>query len=216
MIIILILLLISIYLIMVSPSGFSENIDDIIGYPYTQSDLNFANLVKGVKDPGKQIKVVHYGCFKDLNEKFFTRKINPFSTIKTFDSVFVISNENDFSKLLDKVRSNGFVSSIDYKKASVQELGALALFAGYSYVSICKESPDGNLKIYLSYSPPMTKHNVSGQFTSQEYEKYLAVPEQMKMCGYPCNAEDVYGCGSITYPNIKSPSLYSVYYSSVI
>ena len=218
-IIIPILLLISIYLIMVSPSGFSENIDDIIGYPYTQLDLDFVNLAKSIKNPAKQIKVTHYGCFKDIDEKFFTRKINPFSTVKTFDSAFVVSSENDFSKLVSKATSNGFgtyASSINYKNANVQELGALALFTGYSYVSICKQSPDGNSDIYFSYSPPMTKHNVSGQFTPQEYKKYLAKPEQMKMCGYPCNAEDIYGCGSITYPTIKSPALYSVYHVTVI
>jgi hypothetical protein len=204
------LLLISIYLISISPSGFSEIIDDIIGYPYTQNDINFVNTVKAIKNPDKEIKVVNYGCFKDIDEKFFIRKINPFSTIKTFDSAFVISNENDFSRLLDKVKSNGFGNSLQskYPNINVQDLGILAAFAGYSYVSICKDSPSGIPEIYFSYSPPMTKQI----FAPQDYTKYLAKPvSNGPDCGFSCSPGGSEYCGSVNYPNIKSPAMYSVY-----
>jgi len=216
MIVVLILLLISIYLLTVRPSGFSENIDDIIAYPYTQSDINFVNAVKGVKNPSQEITVVNYGCFKDIEEKFFVRKINPFSKVKTFNSAFVISSQNDFSELLEILSTNGFgeySSSIQskysgYNLVSIQELGVIAVFAGYSYISICKESPSGNSQIYFSYSPPMTKQI----FPPQDYTKYLAKPVSTgENCGYPCSDQSGNYCGSVTYPSIKSPALYAVY-----
>jgi hypothetical protein len=94
------LLLITIYLIIknIGGSQFGENIDDLLSYQHKETDKQFVQNVKD-KQPS-EIKVTPYGCFKNINERFFIRKLNPFGNVKIFNSVFVVSEnsmENDFS-----------------------------------------------------------------------------------------------------------------------
>ena len=211
--VLILVLLITCYFL-INRSSFGENIDDILNYRDQEKDKIFMDTVKGIKNPISDIVVTSYGCFKDLDEKFFLKKLNPFNKIKTFDSAFVISNESfqqDFNQLLENIISNGFNDYVNqlkkkynsnYKNITIQELGALALFAGYSYISVCKESTDGYLKIYFTYSPPMDK--------KENDLKYLSKSDSLN-CGYPCSESSSSMCGSINYPNIKSPSLFAIY-----
>jgi hypothetical protein len=245
--VLILLLLISVLLLFINtPSRFGEQIDDLINYKDKENDAFFANTVRNM-NPSTDILVKDYGCFRDLDEKFFIKKLNPFTTTNSFDSAFVVSPDTqiqDFEALFTKITENGFAKYIetikskyspkDYKNITIPELGALALFAGYSYISMYRESKFGNLKIYFSYSPPMDKHNIVGQFNTKEYSKLLSkthlnnkviAGNNELQCGYPCTNPDrspqvnqdgkVYTCGSINYPTIKSPSIYSVYYISI-
>ena len=204
--ILILLLLITVYLIKNSLSSFGEMIDDLLTYKNKKSDEDFVIMARNKKP--EDISVKPYGCFKDLNERFFIRKLNPFSKVKIFNSVFVISEnsmQRDFQTLFDEIT----------------QLGTLCLYAGYSYMSIFKTSLDGNMRIYFSYSPPMNRLNISGQFNQKEYNKYLLKSDlnyslkfssSETMCGYPCNSKNPdYYCGSLNYPNIKSPATFAVY-----
>ena len=235
------LLIISIYLLITKSSLTKSTledsiIDDQLNYKNQADDTLFVNLVKSITDPDTQIIIKNYGCFKDLDERFFVKKFNPFDSTKISSSAFVISNTSDttfsfdFERLFDKITTNGFGKyiislkkkySIDnYKNISVPELGILAIFSGYMYISICKESLDGLPLIYFTYSPPMNKYNLNGQFSPKELELYTTKPDfpmkslntsSQEGCGFPCSNDSNYNCGSINYPNIKSPVTFAVY-----
>jgi hypothetical protein len=198
----------------------SQNIDELLNYKNTEKDLQLKNHILGIKDIDKDIRLEHYGCFNDLYEKFFLRKINPFNTRKDFDSGITITNKNlknDFTKMLELVKANGFNDfainfennySSNYSKTPLQQLAALGLFAGYSYLSICKFDTDTIYEIYFTYSPPLERHIT----TDQNFNKYLSPPDLPKdACGFTCTDGSKYKCGSIGYPGIKSRSIYSVY-----
>jgi hypothetical protein len=224
--ILILLLLITIYLIKNNLSTFGEMIDDLLTYKNKKSDEDFVIMARN-KNP-EDITVKPYGCFKDIDERFFIRKLNPFSKVKIFNSVFVISEnsmQKDFQTLFDEITQNGFgeyaLKQKNKNSFTLQELGALCLYAGYSYMSIFKTGLDGNMRIYFSYSPPMNKLNITGQFNQKEYNKYLLKSDlnyslkfssSETMCGYPCNSKNPdYYCGSLNYPNIKSPTTFAVY-----
>jgi hypothetical protein len=70
-------------------------------------------------------------------------------------------------------------------------------------------------KIYLSYSPPMDRHNIYGNFTQKEYNQSLLKPDSPKeslssSCGFPCKDPGMM-CGSDNYPNIKNTPRFAVY-----
>ena len=223
----LILLLITIYLIIkgIGGSNFGENIDDLLSYQHKEADKEFIKFVKN-KNPS-DITVTPYGCFKNIDERFFIRKLNPFSDIKTFNSVFVISEnsmEKDFKTLFDQITKNGFGEYINNFKNNfnftLHQLGVLCLYSGYSYISMFKTSLDGKMRIYFSYSPPLNKENIFEQFNQKEYNKYLLKSDlpnyslknssSGEKCGYQCTDSDYY-CGSINYPLITSPATFAVY-----
>jgi hypothetical protein len=127
-----------------------------------------------------------------------------------------------------------------YRNISIEEVAVLAKLSGYNYLSVFKLDENSRGKIYLSYSPPMDelsqqfdKSNLAksdkpdytltpklNQYTNEE-EK---APGKQLSCGYPCtyNGKPLtfkdpdgnvrqYMCGSAGYPNIKTPSRFSVY-----
>ena len=224
-VIVLLLFLVLMLTLVSQSSSFAEtNIDDIINYKQTESDLAFKQHITQIHNLNKDITLKQVGCFSNVFENFFLRKIIPFNTRKDFDSGLTITRKNlnnDFSKVLELVKSNGFGEfaksferkySKNYSEVPLQELGALALFAGYSYLTISKFDEKTINEIYMTYSPPMDKHNITGNFTDEEYQNNLTkstIP--MNTCGYSCGDGSKYKCGSVSYPNIKSASLYSVY-----
>jgi hypothetical protein len=203
-------------------SSFSQtNVDDIINYKMGASDLEFKKHISNINNISKDVALEDVGCFTNLYEKFFLRKINPFNTRKDFDSGISVSMKNmdeDFNKVIELVKTNGFESfansfkndySNDYSKTPLLKIAALALFAGYSYISISKFDENTINEIYMTYSPPMERHNIVGNFNQEEYSKYLSSSDlNISDCGYSCGK---YKCGSIGYPTIKSSSKYAVY-----
>jgi hypothetical protein len=201
------------------------SIDDIINYKQEQADIAFKQHILKINDINKDITLEPVGCFNNLYNKFFLRKINPFNKLKEFDSGITISQntlKEDYLKIIEIVSNNGFQSfatyfknkySKDFSKVPLKELGALALFSGYSYVSICKFNENTISQIFLTYSPPMERHNITGNFDSDEYNKYLSpVDSDISTCGFTCGDGSKYKCGSISYPNIKSDTKYAVYH----
>jgi hypothetical protein len=232
------ILLISIYIVN-NLSGL-QNIDDLINYPDTQKDITFVNTTKNIKDINRDITLEQVGCYKNISDKFFLRKINPFAKTKTFDSVLVVSDQKDYETLFNAISNNGFVDFINfikkkytpdtYKNISMQELAALGRFAGYSYISIYRTSNNGPSRIYFTYSQPLISEITS---TQSNLDKFKAPPDfpnynvisknkdDPDSCGYQCTNPDgspqvnglngIYNCGSINYKNIKSPITVSVY-----
>ena len=207
-------------------------VSDILSYNFNESDAIQRKKISMVTNPEKDVKLEEYGCFENLDEKFFYKKINPYSDIKAFDSVFAIDSYSDLERLFDQVSKNGFGDYISKLKSkyppsssgninlTLQELGALALLSGYSYISVYKIDPKTFGTILLSYSPPMNKHNIYGTFDSKEFDKFISrnnVPLSLngssskESCGYRCDTTSDYYCGSVTYPYIKSPIKYAVY-----
>ena len=212
----LIIILVLVLLLLSFKSPFAESVSDILSYNESSSDLKFKEHVKLITDPNKDIKLKIIGCFSNLGENFFYKKINPFAKIKEFNSLLVIKDSSSFSDLLNEVNNNGFsnyTSSLDknFNNITLQELAVLGLFAGYRYISVFKKNKDEYGKIFLSYSPPMNKHNISGYFSPKEYSNNLLEPDTpSSSCGFKCNSGD-YMCGSANYPNIKNTPHFAVY-----
>ena len=217
--------LIIIALLLKNKSSFDET-DDILSYNYTEQDKKFKNDVTTTND----IKLQPVGCFINIEDRFFFKKINPFSKIKTFDSGTVVSNQDDFNDLLNIVKNNGFGDKIknkDYLSASIEQFATLGLYAGYSYLSITKMESSDSPKVYFTYSPPMNKHNNYGTFDDKQYQENLSKPDLPNFsvtpevgsdgCGFSCGTfKDNgviknYTCGSTADPTIKSPQRVSVY-----
>ena len=125
-----------------------------------------------------------------------------------------------------------------YKKISIQEIAILGKLAGYNYLSIYKINLNTRGKIYLSYSEPMDQlTNKNENITKSDLPKHTLTPklnnytnEEEKAenkelsCGYPCLPDGKpetfkdpdgtirqYMCGSVGYPNIKTPTRFAVY-----
>ena len=59
----------------------------------------------------KDILVEPYGCFTNIDDKFFLKQINRYRTDKVFDSGMIIDENQvnkDMNTLIDKVLKNGF------------------------------------------------------------------------------------------------------------
>ena len=200
-------------------SPFTENVSDILTYKETDNDIATKNRIKSILNPDSDIKLEPLGCFYNLDEKFFYKKINPFAKIKEFDSLFVIQNESSFKELLNEVKDNGFgdyVERLDtnYNNLTLQQFAVLGVFAGYNYISLYKKNESEYGKIFLSYSPPMNKHNIYGYFDEKNYNQSLLkhdLPhESLAGCGYKCKDSEMM-CGSNNYPNIKNTPRFAVY-----
>jgi hypothetical protein len=128
-----------------------------------------------------------------------------------------------------------------YKDISIEEIAVLGKLSGYNYLSVFKFDEKSRGKMYLSYSPPMDEileqfdeknlskpketkyHSLTpklNQYTNEE-EK---APGKELSCGYPCTYKNKpvtfkdpngnvrqYMCGSVGYPNIKTPARFAVY-----
>jgi hypothetical protein len=127
-----------------------------------------------------------------------------------------------------------------YHNISIEEVAVLGKLSGYNYISVFKFDEQSRGKMYLSYSPPMDKilsqfdeKNLSksdrphdtltpklDNYTNEEER----APGKELSCGYPCHRDGKpitfkdpdgtvrqYMCGSVGYPNIKTPARFSVY-----
>ena len=164
--------------------------------------------VNQLHDFYKDIKIEPYGCFSELDEKFFQKQLNPYTN--TFDSLIIINdNSSDVNDLIDKVNNNGYdiyANNIknkypDITKISIQEIATLGKLLGYN-ISIYKINKNKRGKIYLSYSPPMdeiVEEYSSKNLTKSDLPDYTLTPklnnytneiEKEKgkelSCGYPC------------------------------
>ena len=154
----------------------------------------------------KDIKLQPYGCFNNLDEKFFQKQMNPYSNF--IDSLVIINDDNitDTKALVTTVMNNGYdiyafkiinKYKDDYKNISVEEIAILGKLAGYNYLSIYKINEKTRGKIYLSYSPPMDELTYN-KLTKSEKDYTLTpvlnkytnelekAPGKELSCGYPC------------------------------
>jgi len=162
----------------------------------------------------KDITLQPYGCFSSLDEKFFSKQINPYSKNSVFDSGILINNDSDIRQLIQQVINNGFdkygynilnkYESIPdgYKKMNIIEIGILGKLAGYNYLSIYKIDETTRGRIYLTYSPPMDddidgniiKTDLPGYTLTPKINKYTneeeKAPGKELSCGHPCMSND--------------------------
>jgi hypothetical protein len=201
----------------------------------------------------KNITIKPYGCFSNLDKKFFQKKIN-YAKNGSLDSGILISDtdqDRSIQDLIDHVIRIGFdqygYSLINrfngnYSGISIKEIGILAKLAGYNYLSIYKLDEKTRGKIYLTYSPPLNRQ-IDYNASKEEYDKSLTIsdlknytltpkldnytnekaPGKELSCGYTCLTEGKpliyddngtkrhYMCGSVAYPEIKTPARFAVY-----
>ena len=143
-------------------------------------------LGKKFTDTIDDISIEPYGCFANLKDKFFIKKINPYSKIKQFDSGIIISEHNikkDLQRLARNIIRNGYdlygnkilkmyKTSYDYNNMPIKEIATLAKLSGYDYLSIYKTGEHSKGSVYLTYSPPM-KRNLSDIYTEEQYNNAL-------------------------------------------
>ena len=159
-----------------------------------------------LNDYYKDIKLQPYGCFSQLDEKFFQKQLNIYTN--NYDSLLIINDDTseiDIKALVAKVLDNGYDIYAfkilhkykgGYQNISIEEIGILGKLAGYNYLSVYKINKNTRGKIYLSYSPPMDelmddKLTKSLNYTltpslnnyTNETEK---APGKELSCGYPC------------------------------
>jgi hypothetical protein len=136
----------------------------------------------------KDIKIKPYGCFKDLEDKFFLRQLNPYSTNKVYDSAYVISEtslQSDIKTLVYMAINNGYDifgfqflhKYPDFKNIKIQDIAVLGKLNGYNYLSISKSNPQSSGKMYLTYSPPLNV-SLSYDYSQKDYESALSQPEK--------------------------------------
>ena len=208
----------------------------------------------------KDIDLQPYGCFSSLDEKFFLKKINPYTNSNVFDSGLIISEDNrkkDTHELITQVINNGFGTYAYYifnkydndpdgysKNMDIKEFAILGKLAGYDYLSVYKLNESTRGKIYLTYSPPMetqlgfnaTTDEYNNNLTKSNLPTYTLIPKlnnytnenektpgKELACGYPCLPNDKpmtfnengttkqYMCGSVGFPDIKTPPRFAVY-----
>ena len=144
---------------------------------------------KTLNEMYRDIYLEPYGCFTNLKDHFFLKKINPYSKQKVFDSGIIISeNETtkDMLELINKVIINGYdiygnsilekYSGTDFKHVNIEEIGVLGKLAGYNYLSIYKTNLRDRGKIYLTYSPPMESsitETIGPNYTIDQYNSHL-------------------------------------------
>ena len=159
----------------------------------------------------KDIKLQPYGCFNNLDEKFFQKQMNPYSN--NIDSLVIINDDTsdiDIKALIKTVMNNGYdiyafkilnkYNSMQdgYRKINIEEIATLGKLAGYNYLSIYKINEKTRGKMYLSYSPPMdelsddkiTKSDLPDYTLTPKLNNYTneiekAVGKELS-CGYPC------------------------------
>jgi hypothetical protein len=178
------------------------------------------------------IDIEPIGCFTNIYDTFFSSCINPFSKNETTDSGIILTKyPKDFSDFINRAIKNGFSTYGNellnrYKdnfNLSLIELATLGYINGYYYMSVANF--EGKNEIFFSYSPPL---NGNDQLEKPDlpFKQITGIngytnevenaPGKELSCGYPCSTNDtnqknVYTCGSILYPNIKTPPRYSVY-----
>jgi len=166
-----------------------EDTEDIIAYTKKNKapDSALNKKIKEIKDPYKSIKLEPYGCFSNLEQKFFLKKINRNTHEKVFDSGITIEPdklEQGFSDLITEVKIHGYsdfankmndkLKKVGWNNITIQEIGILGKYAGYDYLTIYKIGLNEKGRVYLSYSPPMELHNTTGIFSDEKYNANLS------------------------------------------
>lgn len=133
----------------------------------------------------KDIKIEPYGCFTNIDDKFFLKKINPYTSEKIFDSGIIIEEHRvneDFTDLINRVLNNGFdifakhiISKYNgkYSDMDILDIAALGKLAGYNYITIYKTEQHKRNATYLTYSPPMD-NTVPLNYSDSEYNSALS------------------------------------------
>jgi hypothetical protein len=158
----------------------------------------------------KDIKLQPYGCFSELDEKFFQKQLNIYTN--SYDSLLIINDDTadiDIKALVAKVLDNGYdiyafkilhKYQSGYQKISIEEIGILGKLAGYNYLSVYKINKSTRGKVYLSYSPPMDELTDGKLTKSLDYtltpglnnytNETEKAPGKELSCGYPCMLDD--------------------------
>jgi len=172
----------------------------------------------------RDIHLEPYGCFSTLDEKFFSKQVNPYSKTNVMDSGLIISESGaneDTNELIQQVINNGYDQfgyrmihkyNSDYTKMDIHEIGVLAKLSGYNYISVYKLNEHTRGNIYLSYSPPL-ESQVPFHATDEDYRKSLSKPNEYtltpKLNNYTNEIEKAPGkelsCGYICSKNGKDP-----------
>jgi hypothetical protein len=180
------------------------------------------------------------GCYINILDMFFSSCINPYSTQKISDNgIWVMSYPNDILNIIKQSINNGFdlygnkilnkYQGTEYKDLSLTELATLGFFCGYTFMSITNNN--GVNEIFFSYSQPL--YTTNGKIAKPDLPFTLMprqngytnevenAPGKELSCGTVCLKDNkpqvdpvsgnVYTCGSILNPTIKTPPRYSVY-----
>jgi hypothetical protein len=136
----------------------------------------------------KDIIIEPYGCFTNIEDKFFLKQINPYRDDKVFDSGMIIDENQvnvDTDVLIKKVLSNGFDKFANhiinkyngnYVNMDIIDIASLGKLAGYNYFTIFKINEHERSTIYLTYSPPMD-NTLPINYSEAEYKEALTVSE---------------------------------------
>ena len=146
-----------------------------------------------ITDYYKNIDIEPVGCFEGVEDKFFLKDLNVYSSTKVYDSGIIISDTNldtDMRNLIKQVMNNGYdvfafemldkYDKGNYKNMNMKEIATLGKLAGYSYMSLYKLDEKSRGKIYLTYSPPLD-YSLDYNYTDEQYKKALSKPNDFTL-----------------------------------
>jgi hypothetical protein len=180
--------------------------------------------VSDVSEIHKDIYLEAYGCFSSLEKKFFATVIRD----DKYDSGVILKNNEDIKRLVEKIINDGYdifgnrilrKYNNNYDNINIIELGILGKLSGHNYISVFSYDENRRGNVYLTYSPPMDRQVT---YDDPNFDQYLSksdAPElslinknDTKLCGYPCKGDsNGFMCGSIGFPEMKSPTRFAVY-----
>jgi hypothetical protein len=183
------------------------------------------------------IDIKPIGCYINIIDAVFTSCVNPYSKETNPDNGITLSKyPDDTLNIIKKIINNGYdlygnkilnkYRGTDYSQLSIIELATLGYLSGYKFMSITSEK---QLQVFFSYSQPLkdnygTKAKPDLPFTLMPKNGYTDeienAPGKELSCGFPCmqngkpqtsSSGEVYMCGSLLHPTIKTTPRYSVY-----
>ena len=180
--------------------------------------------VSDVSEIHKDIYLEPHGCFSSLEEKFFATKIHH----DKYDSGLILKNNEDIKRQVGKIINDGYdvfgyrmlnKYNNKYDNINIVELAILGKLSGYNYISVFSYDENRRGDVYLTYSPPMERQleyqpndPVFKQFISKSDVKLSLTKKEEPVCGYPCKGNSKgFMCGSVGFPDIKSPTRFAVY-----
>jgi len=180
--------------------------------------------VSDVSEIHKDIYLEPHGCFSSLEEKFFATKIDH----DKYDSGSILKNNEDIKRLVEKIINDGYdifgyklvnKYNNNYDNINIIELGILGKLSGYNYISVFSYDESRRGDVYLTYSPPMDRQ-LSYEPNNPEFKQFISksdvnfslTKDNSSVCGYPCKGDSKgFMCGSVGFPDIKSPTRFAVY-----
>jgi hypothetical protein len=177
------------------------------------------------------------GCYINIYDQYFISCVNPYSTKSVQDNgMWVINYPDDMLTVINRAINNGYTEYgkslkkkyTDFSQLDILEIATLGYYCGYKFMSITNF--DKLNQIFFSYSQPQVSTNggaakpdlpfallpMKNSYTN-EIEN---APGKRLSCGNICLKDgkpqldekgNVYTCGSILSPTIKTPPRYSVY-----